>query len=231
MHGVNLDQLGGRDPDQYGTFTLPELEATVAGFAEELGLEASLLPDQPRGRVRRAPARAARARGRRDRQRRAPGPTTRGRSATRSSSPACPAVEVHISDISKREEWRRETVFAGLTHRPHLRQAGAGLPRGARADRRAPEEVSAPTAADARAARLAELVAAAGARRALRLRPDQRPLPDRASPAPTAPAWSGPSCASSSPTSATPSAPSRRWGRAGSGPRPSASCCPRSPRG
>ena len=36
--------------------------------------------------------------------------------------------------------------------------------------------------------------------------------------------------ASSSPTSATPSAPSRRWGRAGSGPRPSGSCCPRSPR-
>ena len=49
MHGVNLDQLGGRDPDHYGTFTLPELEVTVAGFAEELGLEASFFQTNHEG--------------------------------------------------------------------------------------------------------------------------------------------------------------------------------------
>ena len=40
MHGVNLDMLGRRDPEQYGTLTLPELELRVEQFAVELGLRA-----------------------------------------------------------------------------------------------------------------------------------------------------------------------------------------------
>src|SRR5262249_38541551 len=40
MHGVNLDQLGRRDPLLYGTLTLPELERQIEGHARELGLEA-----------------------------------------------------------------------------------------------------------------------------------------------------------------------------------------------
>ena len=39
MHGVNLDQLGRRDPDHYGTTSLPELEVKVERFANELDLE------------------------------------------------------------------------------------------------------------------------------------------------------------------------------------------------
>ena len=61
MHGVNLDMLGRRDPPLYGTLTLRELEdADRQPDASELGLRRELLPDQLRGRVRRAPARAAR---------------------------------------------------------------------------------------------------------------------------------------------------------------------------
>ena len=41
MHGVNLDQLGRRDPDHYGGGTLTELEVRVKRFAHDLGLAAT----------------------------------------------------------------------------------------------------------------------------------------------------------------------------------------------
>ena len=45
MHGVNLDQLGRRDPALYGTLTLPELEQRDRRAARELGLRrASFTP-------------------------------------------------------------------------------------------------------------------------------------------------------------------------------------------
>src|SRR5487761_1748034 len=40
MHGVNLDMLGRRDPEHYGTLTLDELERQIESFAVELGMEA-----------------------------------------------------------------------------------------------------------------------------------------------------------------------------------------------
>src|ERR1039458_3001427 len=39
MHGVNLDQLGRRDPEHYGRLTLDELERQISGAAAELRLE------------------------------------------------------------------------------------------------------------------------------------------------------------------------------------------------
>jgi 3-dehydroquinate dehydratase-2 len=39
MHGVNLNMLGKREPEHYGTLTLDELERQVEGFAEEVGVE------------------------------------------------------------------------------------------------------------------------------------------------------------------------------------------------
>ena len=39
MHGVNLDQLGRRDPGHYGGLTFDRLEQTIQGFAAELGLQ------------------------------------------------------------------------------------------------------------------------------------------------------------------------------------------------
>src|SRR5205807_10450956 len=39
MHGVNLDQLGRRDPAHYGGITLNELERRISDSAAELGLE------------------------------------------------------------------------------------------------------------------------------------------------------------------------------------------------
>ncbi len=114
MHGVNLDQLGGRDPSQYGTFTLPELEQTVAGFAEEQGLQASFFQTNHEGEfVERLHALAGKA----DAVIVNAGAWSHYSWAIRDALEfsGLPAVEVHISDISKREAWRRETVFAGLT--------------------------------------------------------------------------------------------------------------------
>ena len=39
LHGVNLDQLGVRDPAIYGSQTLTELEVQVKRWAQEIGLE------------------------------------------------------------------------------------------------------------------------------------------------------------------------------------------------
>src|SRR5690348_8358647 len=39
MHGVNLDQLGRRDPAHYGTLTLEQLELRIAEDARDLALE------------------------------------------------------------------------------------------------------------------------------------------------------------------------------------------------
>lgn len=44
LHGPNLSQLGARDPDQYGTATLADLEDLAAATAAELG--ATLVADQ-----------------------------------------------------------------------------------------------------------------------------------------------------------------------------------------
>src|SRR5207253_3047446 len=39
LHGVNLDMLGKRAPEHYGTLTLIELEVRIRHWARELGLE------------------------------------------------------------------------------------------------------------------------------------------------------------------------------------------------
>ena len=114
MHGVNLDQLGGRDPDKYGTFTLPELEATIGGFAADLGLSPSFFHSNHEGEfVEHLHGLAGSA----DAVIVNAGAWTHYSWAISDALEfsGLPAVEVHISDISSREAWRRETVFAGLT--------------------------------------------------------------------------------------------------------------------
>ena len=49
MHGVNLDQLGRRDPAVYGTLTLAELECAIAARAGELGLRVSFFQSNHEG--------------------------------------------------------------------------------------------------------------------------------------------------------------------------------------
>ncbi len=113
MHGVNLDMLGSRAKDIYGDFTLPELEVRISRWARELGLEAAFFDSNSEGEfvehLHRLPERA-------DAAVINAGAWTHYSWAIRDALDLTdiPTVEVHISDISKREEWRRHSVFDGL---------------------------------------------------------------------------------------------------------------------
>jgi 3-dehydroquinate dehydratase-2 len=113
MHGVNLDMLGSRDHDIYGDFTLPELEVRVKRFARDLDLEAAFFQTNSEGEfvehLHRLPERA-------DAALINAGAWTHYSWAIRDALDltGIPTVEVHISDISKREEWRRQSVFEGI---------------------------------------------------------------------------------------------------------------------
>jgi 3-dehydroquinate dehydratase II len=113
MHGVNLDMLGRRDHDIYGDFTLSELETRIRRFARDLDLEAAFFQSNSEGEfvehLHRLPERA-------DAALINAGAWTHYSWAIRDALDltGIPTVEVHISDISKREEWRRHSVFEGL---------------------------------------------------------------------------------------------------------------------
>jgi 3-dehydroquinate dehydratase-2 len=113
MHGVNLDMLGSRDKDIYGEFSLPELEVRIKRWARELDLEAAFFDSNSEGEfvehLHRLPERA-------DAAIVNAGAWTHYSWAIRDALDLTdvPTVEVHLSDISKREEWRRHSVFEGL---------------------------------------------------------------------------------------------------------------------
>jgi 3-dehydroquinate dehydratase-2 len=110
MHGVNLDQLGVRDPDVYGRQTLMELELQVKHWAHELELEPVFTQTNYEGAFCEA-LHAARTNA--DGLLLNPGAWTHYSYAIRDAVEvaALPAVEVHISNIEGREEWRRHSVI------------------------------------------------------------------------------------------------------------------------
>jgi 3-dehydroquinate dehydratase II len=113
LHGVNLDVLGLRDPAHYGALTLPELEARIAGHAADLGLEVSCFQTNAESQyVERLHA----LRGRVDGLILNPGAWTHYAWAIHDALEVAdlPAIEVHISDVSAREPWRRVSVIGDL---------------------------------------------------------------------------------------------------------------------
>ena len=122
MHGVNLDQLGRRDPEHYGRLTLAELERQISGAAAELGLETRFFVSNHEGQfVEHLHLLAGMADGILIN----PGAWTHYSYAIRDALEltGLPAVEVHLSDIDSREAWRRESVIAELCF---ARVAGKG---------------------------------------------------------------------------------------------------------
>ena len=114
LHGVNLDQLGRRDPDQYGTFSLPELEVKVKWFADELGVETTFWQTNHEGEYCESLHIASE---RADGLILNPGAWTHYSYAIRDALEVSglPAVEVHISAVDSRtEEWRRRSVIGDL---------------------------------------------------------------------------------------------------------------------
>jgi 3-dehydroquinate dehydratase-2 len=110
MHGVNLDQLGRRDPAVYGGLTLDELEVRISTAAAEMGLETRFFQTNHEGafveHLHRLEDLA-------DGIVMNPGAWTHYSYAIRDALElaALPAVEVHLSDVDNREPWRRESVI------------------------------------------------------------------------------------------------------------------------
>jgi 3-dehydroquinate dehydratase-2 len=138
MHGVNLDQLGRRDPGHYGTLTLEELELRIERAARELGLEPRFFHTNHEGSF---VEHLHRLEGLADAIVLNPGAWTHYSYAIRDALElaALPAVEVHLSDVDSREEWRRRSVISELCI---ARVAGKGPPGYREALERLNEELS-----------------------------------------------------------------------------------------
>ena len=107
MHGVNLDQLGRRDAEHYGHVTLTELEVKVRRFAIELGFEPSFSQTNHEGEFCESLHQAA---GTSQGLLLNPGAWTHYSYAIHDALEICglPAVEIHLSAVDDREEWRRQ---------------------------------------------------------------------------------------------------------------------------
>ena len=110
IHGVNLDQLGVRDPAVYGSQTLMELEVRVKRWARELGFDTTFDQTNHEGEFCEL---LHETRTTADGLVLNPGAWTHYSYAIRDALEVTglPAVEVHISNIEGREEWRRHSVI------------------------------------------------------------------------------------------------------------------------
>jgi len=113
MHGVNLDVLGNRNAEHYGGITLTELEVKVKQFARELEMEPSFSQTNHEGDFVERLHRAAESA---DGLVLNPGAWTHYSWAIRDALEVAglPAVEVHLSAVDEREEWRRTSVIRDL---------------------------------------------------------------------------------------------------------------------
>jgi len=109
MHGVNLDQLGRRDPEHYGGATFTELEVRVEGFARGLGLVPRFFQSNHEGEF---VEHLHELDGLADGVLLNPGAWTHYAWAIRDALEltGLPAVEVHLSDVQAREAFRRVSV-------------------------------------------------------------------------------------------------------------------------
>jgi 3-dehydroquinate dehydratase-2 len=123
LHGVNLDMLGRRDPAVYGSMTLSELEAYVARHGEKHGFTVHSFQTNHEGefieKVHQLVLDVA------DAAIINPGAWTHYSYALHDALElvAAPVAEVHLSDIERREEWRRTSVIADVVD---VRVAGMG---------------------------------------------------------------------------------------------------------
>lgn len=111
LNGPNLNLLGTRLPQVYGTATLGELEDRCRRWGDELGIEVDAFQTNHEGALI---DRIHDAIGRYDALVINPGALTHYSFALHDAieAAALPTVEVHISDISQRENWRSVSVIA-----------------------------------------------------------------------------------------------------------------------
>lgn len=110
INGVNLNMLGIREPGIYGNKNLKALEEDVTKKADELGVEVDFYQSNIEGEIVNA---IHDAMGKYSGIIINPGAFTHYSYAIRDafSSVKIPAVEVHISNVHKREEFRHHSVI------------------------------------------------------------------------------------------------------------------------
>ena len=111
LHGPNLNALGRRDRHHYGVLTLDEINRRIAGRAEALGVSVECFQSNHEGAlVDRLQERAGSVEGVIIN---AGALTHYGLSLKDALTDlGVPVVEVHLSNIHAREEWRRHSVLA-----------------------------------------------------------------------------------------------------------------------
>jgi 3-dehydroquinate dehydratase-2 len=113
LHGPNLNTLGTREPAVYGTETLGAINAALGDLAKERGGEVEFFQSNHEGelidRIQTAPANAS-------------GILINPAGLTHSSvslrdalaATGLPVVEVHLSNVFAREEFRRHSFVSGI---------------------------------------------------------------------------------------------------------------------
>ena len=113
LHGVNFDILDRRDPEVYGGLSLSQLEQRIGEWAQLEGLEPIFFQTNHEGEfveyLHRLPEMA-------DASIVNAGAWSHYSRAIADALDVArlPAVEVHLSDVENRDEWRRQSVFDGL---------------------------------------------------------------------------------------------------------------------
>ena len=113
LHGPNLNLLGSRETEVYGTVTLDTINKDVESLARELGVEVTIHQSNVEGELVEW---IQKARGRYDALVINPGAYTHTSIALRDAvaGVGIPAVEVHLSNIYRREEFRQHSYIAGV---------------------------------------------------------------------------------------------------------------------
>ena len=113
LHGVNFDVLERRDPSLYGGRPLSELEHQIKRWAHEAGLEPLFFQTNHEGEFVEYLHRSCDLA---DGVLINAGAWTHYSRAIADALDVCglPAVEVHLSDVDSREDWRGVSVFDGL---------------------------------------------------------------------------------------------------------------------
>ncbi len=113
MHGVNFDVLERRAAEHYGGLTLKDLEVRIKRFAADTGLEVHFFQTNHEGEFCEILHRSATGA---DGLVLNPGAWTHYSYAIRDALDLAgiPAVEVHLSAVDEREDWRRASVIRDL---------------------------------------------------------------------------------------------------------------------
>lgn len=111
LNGPNLNLLGRREPEVYGSDTLEDLENAVVSWAESLGVEVDHLQTNHEGELVEAIQGSSH-----DGIVINPGALTHTSRALADAIAAVrtPTVEVHISNVLERETWRAQSVLRGI---------------------------------------------------------------------------------------------------------------------